>query len=208
MSGVSVEAASRRPHAGRLLALCLLGALAMAVSGCTHAHAKTPAEMPPLEMPQPPPRITEPVDTETPEPMPLVEEPARHAPTRPRPAPPPSPRPEQPRQETPKPDTPPPQTNETGKPPDETPKAPPTLQTTPSEGEAQLEATIRGVLARATADLGRIDYRALNADAKEQYDTAERFVRQANEALRARNLTFARSIAVKAAELASALAGR
>jgi hypothetical protein len=42
------------------------------------------------------------------------------------------------------------------------------------------------VLTRATTDLNRIDYRALNADARTQYDTAKRFVTQAQEALRAK----------------------
>ena len=61
---------------------------------------------------------------------------------------------------------------------------------------------------RATADLNRIDYRALNAEARVQYDTAKRFISQAQEALRAKNLVFARSLADKAAALAAQLAGK
>jgi len=64
------------------------------------------------------------------------------------------------------------------------------------------------VLTRATTDLNRIDYRALNADARTQYDTAKRFVTQAQEALRAKNLVFARNLADKAAALAVQLAGK
>ena len=56
--------------------------------------------------------------------------------------------------------------------------------------------------------LNRIDYRALNADARTQYDTAKRFVTQAEEALRAKNLVFARNLADKAAALAAQLAGK
>jgi len=71
-----------------------------------------------------------------------------------------------------------------------------------------MERIIRQQLQRASNDLGRIDYRALSADAKTQYDTAKRFVQQADEALHARNLVFAKTVADKAAALAAQLAGR
>ena len=61
-----------------------------------------------------------------------------------------------------------------------------------------MERAIRTVLARATTDLNRVDYRALNADARTQYDTAKRFIQQAEDALTRRNLVFARSLADKA----------
>ena len=48
----------------------------------------------------------------------------------------------------------------------------------------------------------------LNADAQTQYDTAKRFIRQAEDALRAKNLVFAKNLADKAAALAAQLAGR
>ena len=56
--------------------------------------------------------------------------------------------------------------------------------------------------------LNRIDYRVLNADAKTQYDTAKRFIRQADEAMRAKNLVFAKTVADKAVVLAAQLGGR
>ena len=71
-----------------------------------------------------------------------------------------------------------------------------------------IERSIRASLQRASADLNRVDYRALNADARTQYDTAKRWVRQADEAIRAKNLVFAKSIAEKAATIAAQLAGR
>ena len=74
--------------------------------------------------------------------------------------------------------------------------------------EGEVERSIRASLQRASADLYRIDYRALNADARTQYDTAKRWVRQADEAIRAKNLVFAKSIAEKAATIAAQLAGR
>jgi outer membrane biosynthesis protein TonB len=172
--------------------------------GCTHAQAKTtpemPAlEMPALEMPAPPPRDVEPNEAEAPQPVPLVAEPARNTPARPRPAPQP------PKPEPPKPEPPP---VESPKPAEEPAKAPTTLQTTPATEEGDVERGIRASLQRATADLNRVDYRALNADARTQYDTAKRFVRQADDAMRIKNLVFAKNLADKAATLAAQLAGR
>ena len=174
-----------------LLHLCIAAFL---IAGCTRAHAKTAPDAPPLDMPVPPPRDVEPKVAEVPAPAPLAEEPepARRAPARPRPAPPRS---------EPAPAEPP-------KPVEEPARPPTTLQTTPAGAEGEVERTIRTVLTRATADLNRIDYRALNADARTQYDTAKRFVSQAQDALRGKNLVFARNLADKAAALAAQLAGR
>ena len=74
------------------------------------------------------------------------------------------------------------------------------LQLTPSDVSTALQ--------RANADLNRVDYRALNADARTQYDTAKRFVRQADDAIRTKNLVFAKNLAEKAATIAAQLAGR
>ena len=57
-------------------------------------------------------------------------------------------------------------------------------------------------------DLNRIDVRGLNADARTQYNTAKRFVTQAEDAMRAKNLVFARTVADKAAALAAQLGGK
>jgi uncharacterized protein (DUF885 family) len=58
---------------------------------------------------------------------------------------------------------------------------------------------------KASADLKRIDYRALNANARTQYDTAKRFIQQAEDAVRMKNLPFAKNLADKAAALAAQL---
>ena len=79
----------------------------------------------------------------------------------------------------------------------------PTLQTTTNVGE--VEQRVRAMIAQASRDLGRIDARALNAEAKAQYDIAKRFTEQAGEALTARNFVFARQLADKAANLAALL---
>ena len=82
------------------------------------------------------------------------------------------------------------------------------MQTAPPTAESALAKTIRATLSRANADLTRVDYRRLNVDARQQYDTAKRFIRQADDAVRAKNLVFAKNLADKAATLAAQLAGQ
>jgi hypothetical protein len=89
------------------------------------------------------------------------------------------------------------------------PAPPPTiLQTTPAQREGEVERRVRILIAQAYNDLNRVNYQALNADARNQYDTAKRFASQAEDALRARNLVFASNLADKAAALAGQLPGR
>ena len=167
---------------------------AFLASGCTRAQAKTAPDMPALEMPAPPPRDVELPATEAPHPAPSAPEPARNAPVRPRPVPPAA---EQPRPAV-----------ESPKPAEEPSRPSSTLQTTPATAEGDVERGIRATLARATSDLNRIDVRGLNADARTQYNTAKRFVTQAEDAMRAKNLVFARTVADNAAALAAQLGGK
>ena len=67
---------------------------------------------------------------------------------------------------------------------------------------------MRDQLALATGALRRVDYLGLNADARSQYDTAKRFIEQAEQALKEKNLVFAAKVAEKAAGLAASLVGR
>ncbi len=184
-----------------LLPFCLAGVF---ISGCTRAQAKITPDAP-LDMPAPPPRDVEPPESDPP-PVPLTQEPPRNTTARPRPAP----AREPPRSEPSKPDPAKPELQpvEPPKLAEEPPKPPTTLQTTPPTAEGEVERGIRASIARANADLNRVDYRALNTDARTQYDTAKRFIRQANDAMRAKNLVFAKSVADKAAALAAQLAGR
>src|SRR3984957_12323624 len=172
-------------------------------AGCRHAQAKTSPEMPALDMPSPPPREVEPIEVEALPPVGLATEPAHNPPARPRPSPPPArvePKPaEPPKVEIPAVEAP--------NPPEDPPKPQTTLQMTPATAEGDVERAIRSALQRATADLNRVDYRALNADARNQYDTAKRWVQQADENIRTKNLVFAKSIAEKAATIAAQLAG-
>jgi len=114
-------------------------------------------------------------------------EPARPEPPKPEPAPPEPPKPAAANEE---------------------PKPSSTLQTKPAGEEGDLEKAIRTMLKNATSDLNRVNYRTLNADARTQYDSAKGFIRQAEDALRQKNLVFAKTVAEKAAAIAVQLAGR
>jgi len=197
-----------QPRRSFVIICSAVALLAPLVSGCIRTQAKTIPDAP-LDMPAPPPREAEPSEAEAPAPVPLVAEPARNNAARPRPV---TPR-EQPRTEAPKPEPPKPEPPKIEPPPAEPPKPaedparpPTTLQTTPATAEGVVERGIRASLARATADLNRIDYRVLNADARTQYDTAKRFISQADGAIRSKNLLFAKNLADKAAALAAQLA--
>lgn len=167
-------------------------------SGCLGLQAKAVAIPEALDMPAPPPRVVEVKDPEVLPPVPLPEEPVRNTPLRPRPAP---------AAETPRPEPPRAEPTDIAKPADEGRPAN-VLQTAPALQEGEVERRVRALLTQATTDLNRINYRALNADARTQYDTAKRFVSQAEEALRAKNQLFANNLADKAAALAAQLAGR
>ena len=71
--------------------------------------------------------------------------------------------------------------------------------------ESKTEAAIRELLGRATRDLSRVNSASLNADGRAQYDTARRFIQQAEEALKGRNIVYAGKLADKAATMAAVL---
>ena len=183
---------------GKLLPFLPLLPLVFTLSGCARAQARTEPLGPPLDIPAPPPREIAILEVEPPPPPPAPEEPVRTQPPRPRPAP--------PRVEAAKPEPVP----ETTRRPEEVakPAGSTTLQTTPTGAEGELERAIRDALGRAAADLARTDDRGLSADARSQYDTARRFMQQAEDALRVRNLVFGKNLADKAASLAAQLGGR
>jgi outer membrane biosynthesis protein TonB len=186
------------------LRVLVLVVAAAGSTACFRAQARTTPEMPPLEVPPPPPRIVETIEVDdTPEPpVEVVADPETAPATRPRPAPVP-PRTEAPRPEPPRIEGPP---AEPPRPADEPART--TLQTTPADREGQVEASVRRLMTSATNDLNRVNYNRLNADAKGQYESAKGFLRQAEEALKGRNLVFAETVAEKAATLAAQLAGR
>lgn len=69
--------------------------------------------------------------------------------------------------------------------------------------EVERQATER--LKRAEDDLKRVQKASLPADARDQFDTAQRFVRMAQDAMRGKNFVYAFYCADKAATLASLL---
>ena len=70
---------------------------------------------------------------------------------------------------------------------------------------AKAEQSARTLLALAARDLQRVVYQTLDADGRAQYDTARRFMQQADEALKSRNVVFAGRLADKAATMAAVL---
>ena len=190
-----------------VLAACAIVSLAMAAAGCSRLSARSvPEPPPPLDVPAPPPRIVEAVDADPPNPGTLVDAPASGAPSRSR-----TPT----RVETPKPETKKPEPTPPPAPVTEVPPVPPTepakpatLQTTPPEKELALEQEIRAKLDRANKDLARVDYGKLGPEAKQQYDQAKSFATRTEEAIRTKNLVFARELADRAAGIAAQLAGR
>ena len=177
--------------------LCLV-VLAVALSGTACAKVRATAEppLPVLVPPPPPPRVVElyndePVPTIAPSPVdtalatPPTRPPARPPATRPEPA-----KPEPVRTE-----------------PERTaPGGAPGLTLKPAPGaESKTQASIRALLDRAMRDLQRVKYAALDADGRAQFDTARRFMQQAEDAMKGSNLAFAGKLADKAATMASIL---
>lgn len=173
------------------LIVCLTASLGACAA---KAQVRTEAPVPPLDPPAPPPRV---IATYEPDPEPIAitppVEPA--APVRPPARP---PRPEQ----KPEPATTAPEPVESTS----RPVSGPSLTLTPTPGsEAQTVNAIRDLLGRATRDLSRVNVATLNSDGRAQYDTARRFIQQAEDALKTRNIVFAGKLADKAATMAAVL---
>lgn len=174
----------------------ILISLLVGISGaaCAKTRANTEIVMPELLPPPPPPRI---VETFPSDPVPTIEpSPVESALTVPPARTPP--------RLTLKPELPKPE-ELPAVPERPIPSSPPlTLKPGPSV-QAQTEASIRTLLDRASRDLQRVNYAALNADGRAQFDTARGFMQQAQEALKAANLAFAGKLADKAATMAAIL---
>jgi hypothetical protein len=175
----------------------LLVALALAASACVTAQAKVEPGGPALDPPAPPPHTIIPIEI-------ADAPPAQPGSTAPVPVivPTPSAHPSPARTDRPV-EKPADRAEPAAAPPQPAAPAPP-LQTTLNVTE--LEKAIRARLAQASRDLDHTDYRALSAERKAQYDAAKRFIQQAEDALKVKNLVFAEQLADKAATLAAALA--
>lgn len=174
----------------RLASLVLLTA---SLGACAaKAQVRTEVDLPLLDPPPPPPRVVTSYQDE-PELLPVAPV-AEAVPSRPpgrptradaKPEPPPAPEP----------------ASNTVK-----PASPLSLTLTPTAGsEAQTAVAIRELMARATRDLARVNVSALTADGRGQVEAARRFLQQADEALKARNVVFAGKLADKAATMAAVL---
>jgi hypothetical protein len=190
----------------RVLALALV---ATAAAACAGASAKPRTDPLPLVIPEPPPRVVEPLpEVEELPAEPVRREPASPTARAPRPAretgvgkPPEATKPEPPRPESPPPVEP--------APPAAPPGAPrPELRTPETLDEAGAERQVRETLDRAARTLKGVDYRSLRREARQQYDTAKLFVTQAEEALKVRNYVAAKYLADKAETIAKGLTGR
>jgi hypothetical protein len=177
----------RVPYA--LIGLLLAGAVA---AGCaTRAEPLTQAEAPALNAPEPPPRVVVPATVERTLPPVVDEPPDSTVPTTPARTPPrnPNPRPAT---------TPPPEP-----PPAATAPPPPFLLT--SANSPGFEKAVRRQLDIALGHLNSLNPKSLGPDAKAHYDAARGFVRQAEDALKVKNLVYAGQLADKAATMAALL---
>ena len=165
-----------------------------ALSACAaKAQVLADVEMPLLDPPPPPPRVV--VTYAEPEPLPVAP-PVEAAVTPARPAP----RPQRAEQKPEPVDTPPEPIVAATRP------SGPALTLTPTPGsEAQTVTAIRSLMDRAARDLQRVNAGALNHDGRTQLETARRFLQQADDALKVRNIVFAGRLADKAATMAAIL---
>ncbi len=172
-----------------LVALVLGGSAA-----CAKTHARAVPPGPPLQVPAAPPRLLVLAD----EPLPAtsaLDEPAPLAPVAPTQTPPPAPpraRPE-------------PRPAPAGEAAESRPPEPRTFGT---PGDAGREKAVRERLAAAARALARVDRARLSGAEQAEFDQARRFIQQAEQAVKERNLIFAATLADKAASLAADLAGR
>ena len=177
----------------RLCSLVLL--LTATLTACAaKAQVRTEVEVPLLDPPPPPPRVVAVYAPEI-EPLPIAPAVEPATPVRP---PARAARPEQ----KPEAVAPPPEAAEAAA----RPPAVPSLTMTPTPGsESQTVVAIRALLGRAARDLSRVNTATLNGDGRAQYDQARRFIEQAEDALKTRNVVFAGKLADKAATMAAVL---
>ncbi|MFN8061804.1 MAG: hypothetical protein U0Q12_21780 [Vicinamibacterales bacterium] len=190
----------RAPHLARVaLGLSLAGLVG---TGCAKRAPKAAPEPVALEVPKVPDRVLPPVTTAIAE-------------TEPEPTPAPEPTPsrrtavrqQRPRTDTPKPADAVPTPPVEAAPPPANPSGP-LLRKPQTADTDEAVRRIRGMLERATRDLGRVNYGTLKGEIRAQYESVKRFIEQAEEALRSKNLDIASFLADKAQTLAHELFGQ
>lgn len=178
--------------------------LAPLAAGCLTGRAQTPAQRPALEVPPPPPRVVEPL----PEDPPTRIEPVAELPPQPAAASRPRSQPAREPRDTPKtePKPEPPPAPETV-PPANPPQNPAPQIRTPADN-SETARQVRDMLDRTAGTLSKIDYQGLNRQHRESYDTAKRFMQEAEDALKGSNFVYANFLADKADKIAKELQGR
>ncbi|MEO5894668.1 MAG: hypothetical protein ABIS06_03095 [Vicinamibacterales bacterium] len=184
-----------------------LSALAVAVlSGCTAAKAATPVERPALIVPPPPPRTITPAPLPDVQPAPesIGETPGNTSKPAPRPRP-------QPQRDTVKPEAPKvdPLPEAPTPPPVATPPPVTPQLRMPEGGDAAATARqARDTIERTRRMVSNIDPARLSSVLQKALTDAKAFTTQAEEALNAGNVVFAKELAEKAERLAKELQGR
>ena len=176
-------------------------------SACLTGRAQTEAERPALDVPAPPDRVVPQVPPPEP-PLPAIE-PVEDLSSGTKPSPPARNKPlasKPPAQDPPKPESKPdPPVTET--PPPATPPPAPQLKL-PENADAQ-SRTIRDTIERTRRMLGQTDRTKLSSrDRQKAFDDAQLFMKQAEDALNAKNLVFAKELADKAERLAKEVQNR
>jgi hypothetical protein len=174
-------------------------AAAIFAGGCASSPTRSSAAVP-LEIPEPPPKAAMPP---VPAPEPLPERPVATPPVV-RPATPPAPQPVAP---APTASSPTPQTPAGPVAVPESVPASPAAELKPagSAAKALTPTQLTEILDRTKQKLDAIDRRRLNAGKRADYDSARRFLSQANTAAKANNLLLAQSSVEKAEALADGL---
>jgi len=185
-------------RAGTLKIVAAIGTACAFAGACASNPARTSAAVP-LEIPEPPSRVEmAPVPTVVEEPPPPPEQPV--------PTPPPVPAVRKSPPSAPAPTaagTPAPVVPAVVEPLRPTPA--PELQPAGPAGRTPTAAQVTESLRRTSQKLDAIDRRRLNAGKRADYDSARRFLAQAESAVKANNLLLAESSAEKAETLANGL---
>lgn len=168
----------------------------LGVGSSSCARAQAAAAGPPLEVPEPPPRVIATFEEPVTSAPPVTEAPVATPAPAPTAARPPA------RRATGAADEP------TPAPIPVQPEPPRELRSAASGRDGAAERAVRDTLARAARDLGRVDYGRLSREGRAQYEQSKRFTQQAEDALKDRNFIFAATLADKAATLAAELLGR
>ena len=186
-------------RAGWLIVMVTAGSAA-----CTTTRAEVALDRPALDVPPPPPRMIVPLppppQSPRPDPVPELGAPGASTTAKPRPT-----REKEPPKTDPKPEEKP---TETPPPANNAPSPVPPLRI-PDQGDPdQQAAQIRTSIDRTLGTLNGIDYQKLQEARRKQYDEAKLFAKQAEEALKEKNLVMAKEFADKAERLTKELMGR